>query len=561
MYLTKLPISYSMNIEDREFMSHFEKKISGYLSSWREIRSLRALDNDALKKFWEQLDDAVEVIRDNLATRQDLANQYPIIASVIIKLLGLGEYIRVEALSLYLFEAANKTKDQFCMIRAQVFLGYVYFNLSEFQNAHKAYLKGLSMLGDDLVDQVRRVVFLSNLSMVAVENEDLELAVKYAHEAQNIINTTSPEAFNQAATKAGTPKFEVQRSAVTGNLGAIYQALGSQTDNAIERDRLLNQATLYDRRSSVGNIPLRDRIRAQANRGSTMISRGMAKEAYSLFKQLNRRCTSNPELSRMKAWIQGFMSEAALQMGDVDRSIKHCHESMRLAILSADPIREIETMRAALNPLKTISSEAFKGSHSDQSFLNKGMPVIMELLNFLEDKDWYTAQDHSRGVSRIALQLFDVMTDKYPDIEPETDRDTLEIASLLHDIGKLWIPWGILNRITPLWDREFDIIRKHPDMGRTFLEELGFSTVGVILGRHHERPDGAGYPHGGDIGGIADRILAVADCFEAMTTSNRLYHKPLLPEAAIRKMIALAGKQFDDAVVNTLPAAVAIGKT
>ncbi|HPQ42504.1 MAG TPA: HD domain-containing protein, partial [bacterium] len=398
----------------------------------------------------------------------------PLVAETARILLLLGEFVRVEALANTMFSAARKTDHPTAMIRSQIFLGYIYFNLFEFENSRQAYLNGMAMLGDAPEDIVRRVVFLSNLSIAAVETEDLDQAVTYGRRALRLLNTIKPAVFNRAAATAGTPPYAVQRSTVMSNLGYLYQEKGVRAQAPKDRERLLVRAARYNIRSLHGPIPMTERIRSEANLGSTMMHRGRVVEAYTLFKRLIRRCGSDPALDRLKGWIYGFMSECAMRLNAPDIAIRHCHTSLRTAIRSADPFSESEILRMALEPLKTIYSDLFRGEHSGRIFMEQGMPVIRELLDFLEDKDWYTARDHSRGVARIALALHDVLADTLPGHSTDHDRNTLEIASLMHDIGKLWIPWSILNRLTPLWPRDFDVIKRHPGRGRRFMEELGF---------------------------------------------------------------------------------------
>lgn len=531
-------------------------KINGYIAQWRGIPSLRSLNNGQLRRFWESVDIAVTELMDAMISHPNIDEQYPLVAGAVRELLLLGEFVRVEALAQALFTAAEKENHSTAMIRSQIFLGYGYFSLFEFENSRQAYLRGLAMLGDTPEDLVRRVVFLSNLSIAAVDTEDLDQAASYGKKALRLLNTTSAEVFNRAAAVSGTPPYHIQRSTVMSNLGYLYQEMGVIAEQGAEKQRLLERAARYNLRSSRGRLPLSERIRSEANFGSAIMYLGRVEEAYALFKRLIRRCGSDPAMNRLKGWIYGFMSQCAVLLGAPDQAMRHCHTSMQMAIRSADPFSENEIMQMALAPLKNIYSDLFKGEITGHHFLDKGMPVILELLDFLEDKDWYTARDHSRGVARIALTLYDVLMNTDPTMIAGPERKTLEIASLLHDIGKLWIPWGILNRVTPLWKRDFDIIKRHPDRGREFMESLGFKSIGAIVGRHHERPDGNGYPHGGDIGGIAERILAVADSFEAMTTRNRLYRKPMTPETAVRKMIQLSGRQFDDTVVHALPDAL-----
>ncbi len=97
------------------------------------------------------------------------------------------------------------------------------------------------------------------------------------------------------------------------------------------------------------------------------------------------------------------------------------------------------------------------------------------------------------------------------------------VAGILHDVGKIGVPDRVLLKAGTLSDEEFDIIKQHPEIGYRIVEQLGklhFTLPGVLY--HHERWDGRGYPQGlaGDDIPLMARIIAVADSFDAMTSSR-----------------------------------------
>ncbi|MBI4778094.1 HD domain-containing protein [Candidatus Desantisbacteria bacterium] len=134
----------------------------------------------------------------------------------------------------------------------------------------------------------------------------------------------------------------------------------------------------------------------------------------------------------------------------------------------------------------------------------------------------------------------------------ESAIETLEIATLLHDIGKIGVPEEILLKPGGLTQEEFGKIRNHPTTSLRILSSGEFPDEIVVgVSQHHERMDGKGYPHGlsGDEISLEARIIEVADSFEAMV-SNRPYRKALDVETAIMELKRCSGKQFDPEVVN-----------
>ncbi len=128
----------------------------------------------------------------------------------------------------------------------------------------------------------------------------------------------------------------------------------------------------------------------------------------------------------------------------------------------------------------------------------------------------------------------------------------LELAALLHDLGKVAVPGEILSKPGPLTSPERRIVERHPAVGAEILRQTpGLEPVATIVRYHHERWDGQGYPSGlsGPRIPLASRVLSVCDAFEAMT-SDRPYRRPLGRRAARAELEAGAGAQFDPLVVE-----------
>jgi HD-GYP domain-containing protein (c-di-GMP phosphodiesterase class II) len=128
----------------------------------------------------------------------------------------------------------------------------------------------------------------------------------------------------------------------------------------------------------------------------------------------------------------------------------------------------------------------------------------------------------------------------------------VEIASLLHDIGKVGVPQEILQKPGRLTPEEYEEVKKHPDYGWAILRLLpGFEQVSLFVLHHHERIDGTGYPGGlrGEEIPLGARIVAIVDAFDVMM-SGRSYRDPLPPEEAFRRLNAARGTQFDACIVD-----------
>ena len=135
---------------------------------------------------------------------------------------------------------------------------------------------------------------------------------------------------------------------------------------------------------------------------------------------------------------------------------------------------------------------------------------------------------------------------------PEADLYQLEVAALLHDIGKIGVPDSILKKEGKLPDAERALMNKHPEYSWSILRLLpGLEKASLYALHHHESFDGAGYPAGlkGEEIPLGARIFSIADTLDAMR-SDRPY-RPAQPFEAARKEIELwSGRQFDPEIVK-----------
>jgi hypothetical protein len=146
---------------------------------------------------------------------------------------------------------------------------------------------------------------------------------------------------------------------------------------------------------------------------------------------------------------------------------------------------------------------------------------------------------------------------------PARHLELLPEAAILHDLGKIGIDDAVLNKISPLTEEEWNMIRLHPLKGAEIVSGIRhLAPVALWIALHHERPDGKGYPFGLRLGEIPieSHIIAVVDAFDAMVGDDekaRPYRKPKTVPEAVAELQRCAESQFHPAVVGAFVEALA----
>jgi putative two-component system response regulator len=175
----------------------------------------------------------------------------------------------------------------------------------------------------------------------------------------------------------------------------------------------------------------------------------------------------------------------------------------------------------------------------------KMLDTITSLVNALEAKDPYQ-EGHSKQVKDIALKIADALG------YSEKEKEMLGYACLVHDIGKVGIPDSILMKPNILTENEYEIMKKHPEIGNFIINpSIGNKKILNAVLYHHERFDGKGFPEGLKGKKIPEsaRILAIADSLSAML-SKRPYRKGLEKKEIIKELTKNSGTQFDPELVE-----------
>jgi response regulator RpfG family c-di-GMP phosphodiesterase/signal transduction histidine kinase len=213
---------------------------------------------------------------------------------------------------------------------------------------------------------------------------------------------------------------------------------------------------------------------------------------------------------------------------------------LKARIRSQLRMRQMESELALVNRnLKMRTSDLVDQQRS--LFLS----TVKSLASAIDAKDEYT-RHHSTRVTDFSLKIAAKMGFS------EKELSELELAAVLHDVGKIAVPESILNKPGKLTNEEFKLIQEHPVRGEAILSPvIELKAIGRIVRAHHERYDGNGYPDklkGREIP-LGARIMAIADTYDSIT-SERPYRKAASHRYAVKEIIGCSGTQFDPEVVE-----------
>ena len=187
------------------------------------------------------------------------------------------------------------------------------------------------------------------------------------------------------------------------------------------------------------------------------------------------------------------------------------------------------------------------------SMRNHYISLLTALASAIDARD-PNALGHTERVKELSKKVASELNKHGHNI----DLDALELAALLHDVGKIGIPESILRKPGPPTKKEWKEIKKHPAIGANILAPLEeLNDVKEAIQHHQEHYDGLGYPNGlkAEKIPLMSRIIMVVDAYDAIT-SDRVYRAKRVKEEAIEEILQNMGTQFDPEVVKAFVAVI-----
>ena len=364
-----------------------------------------------------------------------------------------------------------------------------------------------------------------------IYREDYKSAIALYREAISLMEEIKPKNFERIVGK----EYLWAHKLISNNyLDSLFMSEMTE-ENEKELMRMMDISESRSDRTESEYI----KILTLLNKAEMKARTGKGKEVDQILSDIFSKSSQKmiryiaPSYHRIKAII---LANEGKERESVDHMIRSFEESTYYG----NTLAETLIMRDSLFNYNILAGKAGVKNRYE-FFKNNGL--FNYLLNVLKIKDWFLGSEHSVNVSKTADGIASVLS-----LSPARRR-LVRTSSLLHDIGKVVVPWYSLNKISPLDSLDWEILQAHTTEGGKILRKLGLNKEAKIVENHHERIDGSGYLKGLKNISIEAEIVAVSDVYNAAITPNRKYKIPKTPQKVLGE---IKKESFSSKVINAL---------
>jgi HD-GYP domain-containing protein (c-di-GMP phosphodiesterase class II) len=543
------------------------RALSPVLDHWKELHALPDLTVDEQYAYAEEVGTLVLWLHSDELIRE-LASEAGAGLDEILFLLGrhmlrLGDPAGATDLFSRASEALAAGPRRLGAIRHLNALGNCWYELERLDRSEDAYRRGLAILVAREPTGVRLAVLQNNLATCLASASRFDEAEHYFLES---IRTVEAASDGDVANGLGSLESAMTRKDLVGgrihNLGELYMQRSREADGPEEARRLRREA---DRRfrEALGYYDRSElRFMTLLHRAEVAALDGRVLEADSALASLELTALQTPALHGLLPGVYLRRALASKACDALEDALLHCRRALTSSLVHGHRVEERLVIETFLDTLAAAKrrDEAEEETPPEQagglarSFRERYGDVVDDLVAFLGRKDWYTGRAHSLGVANLSTRVGEAILEEDP--SAPIDLEVLSLAAILHDIGKLHVPWALLNKILPVRRDELPVLRSHAIEGYNILRKLGLGPLAEVAGEHHERLDGRGYPFGKTAPTLMGNVVAIADTFEAMTTINRRWRPAKGKGEAIPEIVGLEGSWFYPKVVRGLVRAI-----
>ncbi len=500
-----------------------------FLKLLQKTKNPPELEFDELQSFSKAVDDYID-----LSCKKKKMPDLEILNEIRKQMLAKGLFVEISEVLLnwaYVFKSKGDMQNYFYLayqafaaIFSAVFLPDMYEKLKAIRTEAKGMPQEVwFIVMDAFVSQIHLFKYEDAVAKYLRALEIIEESEKkesYAIGSMNVrqlINILKHNLFDSLLKLAVSEKQEDKKEA--------YIAMAGEILNEIE------------------NIYSIDEMSTMLSKAEYLVVSGNYRKAGELLNYIKTRedLEANYIPIYYLVWAELYWS-----VSKIKQTSDYLRKSLDSAVKTGSSVIERECINFTIFLLSSNTEEF-------SIFTFEGERVLKFLLSSLFSKDWYLGIDHSTRVGELSLKVAKAYS-KLSGIE--FDYGQVYTAGLLHDIGKLYVPWYVLNKPGKLLGLEWECIKFHPVYGAALSERLGMKNYMYSIAEHHERIDGSGYPyHKKDLSPLS-QIIGISDVYEAATTKNRFYKKPKTMAEIMYELESQKEVKFDSLVVEALKAAL-----
>lgn len=479
-----------------------------------------------------------------------------------LKLYALGDETSALTLALFVYERAEAPLRQRAAARA----GRCYYELGLLSEAEAILHDALHELPGQAAAEVMRPILdnmLGNVYELAGRDVEAEhqyhLCLRAARRLDDgwlVRNGFSPKPMLLHPPQMNLIEIGVKRALRLDGLARFRQleAIHAQLDEGLQSGPPVEFTGMY-----------------QTLRGMALTAEDRLDDARRHFDELETPLRVSPDMNwvlplmlRERARVHSRRGDLAAAYRDLRRAMSVSQHNVAV-LEERRAVSEIFAVLAEMhgNPAnngrttqRTMQDGTAGGGAEDESYMievfaHEAQGLLGDVVDCLEQKDWYTGHGHSRAVTTLSLRLHEALPEN---ARRGIDPERLRVSALLHDIGKMTVPWTLLNKTAPLSDWELRYLQGHAAAGGELLDIIGLNTAAEVARGHHRRHEGGGYPDPAPLSEPYTALVAVADAFEAMITPNRRYRKSRTVSEAVEEIGRCAPSQFHPVAAGALAA-------
>ena len=500
-----------------------EKKFISYLNT---IDNFQELSGQTFDKFVSNTESFIKYVKRK--SRKPIRE----ILSICIRLRALGAPIeshKIMKADAKYYRKKGMEKEYWI----NLYYSFAFANLAyPTKSIEKNLKKSIEVLKRDKFPEFIPLFLNAYGNILHIYRKDLKNAKFLYEEAINRLNQINPDRFQDITTKGWDWTYKLLVSNLTDLL--LYKKRDNKEEKQLDR--------LYEILRKSPNATPYIKLLSDLNQVEIFIAREKLKKAEKLInhivedtpEKLNRYTI--PSVSRLRGLLEA-------RRGNIQKAIKASLTAFGHSTYFGNTLDEKFAIKFLLKTFSLIAKEVPWNRKIDFFEENNLFDVLVEILRL---KDWYLGEEHSKSVSKISYKIASSLG------MDEQKKKIVKYGGLLHDIGKIMVPWYTLNKTLQLDALDWEIIQAHTVEGYKILNTLGLKEEAEIARDHHERIDGRGYPSGKRNIQLSTEIVAVADVYDASITPNRRYKIFKMPEDAIREIRTGVRGKFSNKVINGL---------